>query len=140
MFLNLLLNSTVCLESSPACFACTGWKTCPASLASLALMVLLNSTWKVKSQRVKVTLTNVGRSSNKVQSLVGHVKYLANILIQIRYISTGLVSFFVILKIPKAQLSLESHEPGREQMALVKGMKVQKVFLFLQPWVFKICT
>ena len=59
MLLNLLLNSAVRLHRSPrpACLARTGWDTCTASLAPLALLalkVLLNDTRKVKSLRVKV--------------------------------------------------------------------------------------
>ena len=68
MLLKLILNSVVGLDRTPALahFARTGWDTCPASLAPLALLVftvLLSAAQKVKSLRIKfVNVTKVGNS------------------------------------------------------------------------------
>ena len=55
--LELLFNSEVGLDRTQAlaCFACTGWDTCPALLAllpSLNLKVLLNVTGNLKQFKV----------------------------------------------------------------------------------------
>ena len=51
----------------PACFAHTGWDTCPALLT---LKVLLNATRKVKSQRIKVNSHKEVSHLNNVWSVI----------------------------------------------------------------------
>ena len=79
MHLNLLLNSVVGLARLPALarFAHNGWDYCPATLAplaSLALKVLLNATWNVRSVRVKVKSRKEVSPLNKVWSVIQQSK------------------------------------------------------------------
>ena len=60
--LKFLLNSVVGLDRSPAlaCYACTGWDTCPASLT---LIVWYNTTWSLNCHLQRRTLQSADWSS-----------------------------------------------------------------------------